>query len=125
MPPLTTTDRFQQINQKSFPTFMALSDLGLGQAGDSHGSKHLSILNFVILASPLQMAQDKKTKWIKTTVSLYGKQGQALVPDHRCLVVSQRRSATPAHLSWSVIPAAAAATIASSRSISLSAPHKS
>jgi hypothetical protein len=25
------------------------------------------------LASPLQMAQDRKTKWIKTTVSLYGK----------------------------------------------------
>src|SRR5206468_12825434 len=26
------------------------------------------------LPSPLQMAQDKKAKWIKTTVSLYGKQ---------------------------------------------------
>src|SRR2546430_2749621 len=49
------------------------------------------------LPSPLQLAQNKKAKWIKTTLTLYGKTGQALVPNHRCLVVSQRRPATPAH----------------------------
>src|ERR1019366_2709279 len=40
MPPLATTNRLQQINQKSFQTFMALSDLSLGHARDYHGSKH-------------------------------------------------------------------------------------
>jgi hypothetical protein len=37
MPPLAATNRFQQIDQKSFQTFMALSDLTVGHARDYHG----------------------------------------------------------------------------------------
>src|ERR1019366_1734198 len=48
MPSLATTNRFQQIDQKSLQTFMALSDLGLGHVRDYHGLKHVSILNVVI-----------------------------------------------------------------------------
>src|ERR1035441_7395823 len=49
MPSLATTNRFQQIDQKSLQTFMALSDLGLGHVTDYHGLKRVSILNVVIL----------------------------------------------------------------------------
>src|ERR1039457_4091603 len=49
MPSLATTNRFQQIDQKSLQTFMALSDLGLGHVRDYHGLKRVSILNVVIL----------------------------------------------------------------------------
>src|ERR1019366_742542 len=49
MPSLATTNRFQQIDQKSLQTFMALSDLGLGHVRDYHGSKRVSILNVVIV----------------------------------------------------------------------------
>src|ERR1035441_5824653 len=50
MPSLATTNRFQQIDQKSLQTFMALSDLGLGHVRDYHGLKRVSILNVVIVA---------------------------------------------------------------------------
>src|ERR1035438_6623608 len=54
MPSLATTYRFQQIDQKSFQTFMALPDLGLGHVRDYHGSKRMSILNVVILELALK-----------------------------------------------------------------------
>src|ERR1022692_4863735 len=50
MPSLATTNRFQQIDQKSIQTFMALSDLTVGHTRGYHGSKPVSILNVVILA---------------------------------------------------------------------------
>src|ERR1035438_9403994 len=49
MPSLATTNRFQQIDQKSIQTFMALSDLTVGHIRGYHGSKPMSILNVVIL----------------------------------------------------------------------------
>src|ERR1035438_10287730 len=51
MPSLATTNRFQQIHQKSLQTFMALSDLGLGHVRDYHATKRVSTLNVVILGS--------------------------------------------------------------------------
>src|ERR1039457_2144105 len=53
MPSLATTNRFQQIDQKSLQTFMALSDLGLGHVRDYHGLKLMSILNVVILVTAI------------------------------------------------------------------------
>src|ERR1035438_458025 len=49
MPPLATTNGFQEIDQKSIQTFVALSDLGLGHARAYQHQTMMSILNVVIL----------------------------------------------------------------------------
>src|ERR1039457_4335713 len=66
MPSLATTNRFQQIDQKSLQTFMALSDLGLGHVTDYHGLKRVSILNVVILGtSRISLAHPFFSTWTR------------------------------------------------------------
>src|ERR1019366_7660781 len=60
MPPLATTNGFQEIDQKSIQTFVALSDLGLGHARAYQHQTMMSILNVVILRTRFSMSSNAR-----------------------------------------------------------------
>jgi hypothetical protein len=76
------------------------------------------------LPSPLQIAHYKKAKWIKTTLTLYGKQVKLWYQTIDALWYPSAGQ-HPCASSWYVIPVAAAAMIASPHWISPSPPRKS
>ena len=70
------------------------------------------------LSNPLQMAQDSRSSWIKTTVCLYGRRSRfGISPSTRFGIPAPGRDCCVSL--WSTTPVAAAATIASSPPTSL------